>query len=177
MSDDEIKAEIARLSKTGQAASFGDLTALVDQFEAVLKRQGIEIEEKSELEAICYSVIKVLEKHKVESLRLPNEDVRIVFTEILGFWVFLTKIVRLQNHPSFASFIPHLELLKKGNIGQNTRLRACNDTANKIFELLFALVLLDLSNEVELAPPEVEDISNPDTFAARAMSAAMTGAN
>jgi hypothetical protein len=162
MSENEIRAEVARLSKTGQVSTFGDLSRLVDQFEGVLNRHGLTIEKGSELEAACCSVTEVLTKHNEKSVRNPNEDVRRVFTEVLGVWVFLTKIVRLENHPSFHSFLPHLELLIHGTIGQNTRLRANDDTSNKLFELLFALVLLDLSTDVRLAAPNVVDTSNPD---------------
>jgi hypothetical protein len=88
-----------------------------------------------------------------------------VFTEVLGIWIFLQKVVRLQGHPSFPSFAPHLNLLNEGTVVQNKRLRASQDAANKIFELLFALVLLDLSPDVALADPDLEDTRNPDILA------------
>jgi hypothetical protein len=48
---------------------------------------------------------------------------------------------------------------------QNKRLRACDDAANKIFELLFGLVLLGVCADVLLAHPDLEDTSNPDILA------------
>jgi len=154
------------LRKTGQVASFQDLEKLVYEFEAALSRHGIQIRSGSELEGACCSILEVLTKHQDRTIRNPQEDIRQVFTEVLGIWTFLQKVVRLQNHPSFPSFAPHLNLLNEGTVVQNKRLRASQDAANKIFELLFALVLLDLSPDVALADPDLEDITNPDILAA-----------
>src|SRR6266568_3539016 len=155
----------AALKKTGQVASFAELEKLVYEFEAALSRHGIQIQPGSDLESACCSVLEVLGKQKDRSIRNPHEDVRQVFTEVLGIWIFLQKVVRLQNHASFPTFAPHLNLLNKGTVVQNKRLRASQDAANKIFELLFALVLLDLSPDVALADPDLKDTRNPDILA------------
>jgi hypothetical protein len=157
---------IARqLGRTGQVASFRDLQALVFDFEKVLLRFNIPIEKGSELEGACCSVLEILGKNQNKDIRNPHEDIRHVFTEVLGIWMFLKKVVRLQNHLSFGQFVPHLKLLNEGTVVQNKRLRACQDASNKIFELLFALVILDVSTEVSLAHPNLEDTSNPDILA------------
>jgi len=74
----------------------------------------------------------------------------------------LTKAVRLQNHPAFVQFRPHLELLNHGTVAQHKRLRACEEATNKIFELLFALVLLDIGRDLVLDPPDLAKGDNPD---------------
>ena len=102
------------LRKTGQVASFADLQKLVEAFEEALNRHGTGIESGSELEAACLSILDVLGKHQNPTVRNLREDTRLVFTEVLGIWTFLTKIVRLQNHPSMPQFIPHLCLLNQG---------------------------------------------------------------
>lgn len=153
------------LRMTGQVVSLADLEKLVFEFEAVLGRHGIHIESGSELEGACCSIIEVLAKHRDCTIRRPQEDIRQVFTEALGIWIFLQQIVRLQGHPSFPTFAPHLNLLNEGTVVQNKRLRSSQDATNKIFELLFALVLLDLSQDVALADPDLEDTSNPDILA------------
>ncbi|NGZ04281.1 MAG: hypothetical protein CV090_14670 [Nitrospira sp. WS238] len=84
---------------------------------------------------------------------------------MLGIWVFLRQIVRLKDHVSFPQFVPHLELLNKGTVVQNTRLPVCQEATNKIFELLFALALLDLSDEVVLDHPSSAKGDNPDILA------------
>ncbi|NJN70820.1 MAG: hypothetical protein HC801_11450, partial [Nitrospira sp.] len=87
------------------------------------------------------------------------------FREALGIWVFLRQIVRLKDHVCFPQFVPHLEILNKGTVVQNTRLPVCQEATNKIFELLFALALLDLSDEVVLDHPSLANGDNPDVLA------------
>src|SRR6266700_6802575 len=122
------------LRNTGQVASFAELERLVESFEQVLKREGIPIRTGSDLEAACLSVLEVLGKHRNPDLRNPHEDIRLVFTELLGIWTFLTKIVRLANHPGFPQFISHLRLLNEGTVVQNKSLRASEEATNKVFE-------------------------------------------
>lgn len=95
----------------------------------------------------------------------PQEDIRHVFTEVLGLWSFLRKIVRLESHARFSQFVPHLALLNKGTVAQNKVAPVCQEATNKIFELLFALVLLDVSNEVILDHPDLAKGDNPDVLA------------
>ena len=151
--------------QTGQVASYTELAELVDKFEAVLKRFGIPIWPGSELEKACCSVLDVMGKRQNAHICDPQEDIRHQFREVLGMWVFLRQIVRLKDHGSFPQFVPHLALLNKGTVVQNTRIRVCQETTNKIFELLFALALLDLSDEVVLDHPFLATGDNPDILA------------
>ncbi len=112
MSNDDSSHQ--RLSASGQICSYGELAQLVDEFEQVLLRHNIPIQPGSELEAACCSVLEVLGKNQNVAIRKPGEDVRVVFTEVLGIWTFLKKIVRLQKHAGFAQFVPHLNLLNHG---------------------------------------------------------------
>ncbi len=155
----------AILADFGQVASLDELEQLVFRFERALNRLGVEIQPGSELEAVCCSVIEVLGKHEKSIDRDPSEDVRVVFREVLGFWTFLKKIVRLQDHPLFETFLPHLELLNKGTLIQNTSIVACQEVTNKVFELLFALALLDVSENVLLDHPDLAKGDNPDILA------------
>ena len=156
---------IQPLGQTGQVASFEELDQLVNAFEAVLKRFGILIQSGSELEGACCSVLEVLGKNQNAHICDPQEDIRLVFTEILGIWTFLKKIVRLESHPGISQFAPHLALLNEGTVGQNKRATVCQEATNKIFELLFALVLLDVSDEVILDHPNLATGDNPDVLA------------
>lgn len=108
------------LGQTGQVASFAELEKLVFDFEGVLNRFGVTIQSGSEVEGACCSVLEVLGKNQT-AIRNSNEDIREVFTEVLGIWTFLKKIVRLQNHGCFSQFVPHLSLLNKGTVVQNKR--------------------------------------------------------
>lgn len=156
---------IQPLRKTGQVASYAEFEKLVFAFEAVLRRFGIPIQSGSELEAACFSVLDVLGKNQNPHICNPQEDIRLVFTDILGIWAFLAKIVRLESHACFPQFVPHLALLNKGTVGQNKRAVVCQEETNKIFELLFALVLLDVSEEVLLDDPNRAKGNNPDVLA------------
>lgn len=153
------------LGKAGQVASYAEVEQLVFAFEAVLDRFGIPIQSGSELEGACCSVLEVLGKIQNAHICDPREDIRRVFTEVLGIWSFLKKIVRLEGHACFSQFVPHLALLNKGPVVQNKRATVCQEATNKIFELLFALVLLDVSDEVILDHPSSAKGDNPDVLA------------
>ena len=150
------------LRPTGQVASFAELSQQVDDFEQIMVKYGVSIKVGSDLEAACLSVVDILQKNQRPELRDPNEDVRVVFTEILGIWSLLTKIIRHRNHPSFPQFVPHLELLNKGRVVQNKSLRTSDEASNKIFELLMALTLLDIGNDLVLDHPSLAEGNNPD---------------
>ena len=151
-----------KLRMTGQVASFVEIEGQVAEFERILKSHGLVIQPGSDLEAACLSVTDVLGKHQSPELRNPHEDIRLVFTELLGIWSFLTKIIRLATHPNFSQFVEHLKLLNEGTVAQNKRMRACEEATNKIFELLFALVLLDVGTDLLLDDPNLARGDNPD---------------
>ena len=153
------------LGQTRQATSFEGLKQLVFAFEEVLKRFGIPIQSGSELEGACCSVLEVLGKNQNTQILDAQEDIRRVFTEVLGLWFFLKKIVRLEGHTCFSQFVPHLALLNKGMVVQNRRTIVCQEATNKIIELLFALLLLDVSDEVILDHPDLARGDNPDVLA------------
>jgi hypothetical protein len=153
---------IEQLSQTGQVMTLQSLEGLVNDFEGVLKENEIPIKAGSDLEGACLTILEVLGKHQNLQRRDPMEDIRAVFTVVLGFWLFLTKIVRLRNHPNFKQFVPHLQLLNEGTIIQNTQIKVCEEATNKIFELLFALCMLDLGTDVVLDPPNGAKGDNPD---------------
>lgn len=157
--NEQLRTELAT---RGQVSSFKELDKLVGHFESALKVHGSSIARNSPLEAACCSVTSVLQKSEKPELRNANEDTRVVLAEVLGIWCFLTKVVRLHKHPNFAQFRGHLELLNKGTMRQNSQLRACEEATNKIFELLFALVLLDVGRDVVLDPPDGAQGDNPD---------------
>lgn len=154
-----------KLWQAGQSATYPELEQLVDSFEGILKRFGISIQSGSELEKACLSVRVLMNKNQNPHICDLQEDIRHEFREALGIWVFLRQIVRLKDHVCFPQFAPHLEILNKGTVVQNTRLPVCREATNKIFELLFALALLDLSDEVVLDHPSSAKGDNPDVLA------------
>ena len=153
------------LGQTGQVSTYLELEQLVYKFEEVLKRRGIPIQPGSELEKACCSVLEVMGKNLNGHIHDLQEDVRGIFTEVLGIWLFLKKIVRLEGHRCFSQFVPHLNLLNKGTVVQNKRAQLCEEATNKVFELLVALVLLDAGDEVFLDHPSLAEGDNPDVLA------------
>jgi len=153
----------SKMEDDGQHSTLGNLDKLVDEFDLVLRQHGILITPGSELEAACLSITDLSASHRNPLLRNPCRDTRQLYINAFGIWIFLEKIVRLHNKPGFVQFLPHLHLLNKGTVVQNKPLQACEDATNKIFELLFALVLLDIGDDVVLAHPSKGD--NPDILA------------
>jgi hypothetical protein len=152
------------LKQSGRVASLEELQALVDDFKNVLNRFGVEIMAGSNLEAACLSVVEVFAKHKQPRLRSGQDDFRKLFGDVLGIWSLLKLTVQFQDHPTFQSFVPHLALLNKGTVVQNKRLNVSDEASNKIFELLFALVLLSVGNELALDHPSLAQGDNPDVL-------------
>lgn len=146
----------------GQVISFEQLQLLNEEFEQALLRYGINIESGSDLEAACLSVLEIFGRRANPQINNPHEDIRVIYTEVLGIWIFLAKIVRLHYHQDFNQFIPHLKLLNKGTVAQNKRSRPTDESTNKIFELLFALALLDIGEDLILDHPSLAKGDNPD---------------
>lgn len=153
------------LSQTAQVATCPEIEQLFYEFEEALKQFGIPIQPGSELEGAYFSVRELMGKNQDVHICDPQEDIRHGFREVLGIWVFLRQIVRLKDHVSFSTFVPHLTLLNKGTVVQNMRVQLSQEATNKIFELLFAVALLDLSDEVVLDHPSSAKGDNPDVLA------------
>ena len=149
-------------SMNGQRSTLRNLKKLADEFESALRKHKIEIKRNSNLEAAYLCVTELLDSHLDPQLRNPRQDTRQLYIETFGIWTFISKIVRLHNKSGFAQFIPHLELLNEGTVGQNKALQNCEEESNKIFELLIALVLLDIGSDIALDHPHKSRGDNPD---------------
>ena len=148
--------------KLGQIESLVDLNRKVTDFKALLNRHGITVDPNSDLQRLCDAVANVLAKHLAPHRRDPQEDIRLVFADVVGFWLFLAKILRLETDPDFKTLIPHLTLLNEASIAQTKALVFSNDASNKVLELLFALVLMDVGCDLVLENPKHSKDKNPD---------------
>jgi hypothetical protein len=148
--------------KLGQVESLVALECKVDEFKALLNHHGITINRESDLQRLCDAIVTVVGKHLSPELRDPSEDIRTVFADVVGFWLFLGKILRLQTHPEFNQIVPHLRLLNNASIAQTKALVFSNDASNKVLELLFALVMLDIGSDLILDDPNHSKGKNPD---------------
>jgi hypothetical protein len=108
------------------------------------------------------SIIDILGKKQQPQLTNPLQDIRPFLAEILGLWIFLDKVITLREHPEFVKLIPHLRLLNKCSVLQNTKSPISNGSSNKIFELLFAFLCMEIGQDIQLDSPANSKGDNPD---------------
>jgi hypothetical protein len=139
------------------------------EFEDVLKECDITIKSGSDLERICLNILCTLGEKQQPHLVNPLEDIRPYFSDLLGLWIFLTKIINLRTHRDFGKLVPHLQLLNEGNVPQNKEstvgtLPVREEACNKIFELLIAFLCLEVGQDLWLASPTALKGDNPDVI-------------
>ena len=148
----------------GNLLPYEAMEKLVFAFEEVLKQHGIQIASGSNLERTCLAVLDILAKKRLPNLHRPMTDIRKYFAEVVGLWVFMNKLVRLQGHAGFKELVPHLSLLNSGNVPQNVHSPISDQASNKIFELLLALICLETGSDLELDNPHASRGNNPDVL-------------
>ena len=80
----------------------------------------------------------------------------------MGLHDFAFKMLQVQNHPDFLQLLPHIELLNSSSILQNTSSVVTDQGSNKLFELYFATILMQIGSNLELEPPQIKKSRNPD---------------
>jgi hypothetical protein len=153
-----------RILMLGQVTTLAELEKLTFEFEAVLKEHGLGIKQGTDLERVSLAVLDLLGKHLKPVLQDPLQNIRPYFGDVLGLWTFMTKIVRHKNHPDFQQIVPHLALLNKGQVAQNRRTPISDDACNKLFELLVALICMDIGTSVRMDDPDESKGENPDVL-------------
>jgi hypothetical protein len=135
-----------------RSAADAEQTAL--DFEQVLARHGLRVKAGSPLERICYEIMKVAEWQR-SGAALSTVDVDPELTaERLGLEFFARKVVRLSSRPGFEVFVPHLALLTHENCLPSLSVpTAAGDANNKVFELLFGLVVFEHGEQFLLDHP------------------------
>lgn len=154
------------MCQRGSYATLSELVNLVETFEKVLQRHNLRIEVNSELERLCLQIYEVYDRY-VQHRVMDNENMRNALVDVLGAWELFKRIVNLDSLVDFEAFVPHLELLckcnKNNSIIQNIARSQCNDTANKVFELLMAFYILQAGGEnIMLDDPVRSRGDNPD---------------
>lgn len=142
---------------------FKDVENLVNQFENVLNRNGINITHGSELERICLNVTNILEQHLNPKLRDNKTDIRPYFREFVGLQDLISKIVKSESNPNFSLLIQHLQTLNNKNPLQNISTSVLNQDNDKIFELYLATLCLNLNpTDIKVDNPKSSKGDNPD---------------
>lgn len=146
-----------------QFSTFFDAEQLVDDFESVLKKNGIIIASGSKLERLCLNISDLVEKHIKPHLRDANHDNRPFIRECLGLIDLITKIVKSSKHANFQTLLPYLEKLNENNPIQNTRTSVLDQDNNKLFELYIATLCLNLNgSSIAIDDPDHSVGDNPD---------------
>jgi hypothetical protein len=130
------------------------------ELEAVLRELGISIAAGSELERVCLAPTEILSYRPGDGLTSAETNRQYLDTAALA--ELATRLVAARNHPSFATLLPHLELLDHGDPRQAGRARPTDDSARKLFEMFTALLAMRFSDNVELAHPLHGSPDNPD---------------
>ena len=141
---------------------------LVADFEALIARKNndLNIPKNSRLEKASYAVIELLQGNRREIPHDFKKDHRKEWRLAISLGDLLRKILNASNLPAFDQLWPHiLLLLKDTNITQNLWSPREDADANKIFELYTALLLLPISQAIELEDPDASaGGENPDVI-------------
>lgn len=137
---------------------------MLSEFEAVLHRWGISISPGSYLEQAALSVHDLVYRQAAGSYD-THSDIREIYRQVIGIREVAGLLVALRDHPEFSALVPHLRLLSLGSSLQNAASTRPNDPADKVFELLVALWVIQCGRELDLDHPEKQPSNNPDVLA------------
>jgi hypothetical protein len=153
----------------GQALPFEQMQQLVFDFEQALNDVGIKeigVKSGSALEAACLDAIRVRMLQVDPNIQDNREDVRKVFRHVLGLWTLMNKTIRLKSKNGFEAFHGHFKMLNDGVVWQNEKYVVGDQAADKLFELVFGLAVLDIADEVDVDDPvHSSGGTNPDILA------------
>lgn len=137
---------------------------MVEQFEGDLSTIGISIAQGSDLELICLHILDLESKRQGKSYYDIEEDIRPLWRRAVGLVSLLQLLGYARIHKKLSIFKPHLRILNQGTVPQNVRALS-DDTCNKVFEMLVALLCLPIAEHVKLDDPHHSQGNNPDILA------------
>lgn len=143
---------------------------LLDKLEALLRDEGIVVAPGSVFEAECLSIVPQKEFASSFPKRRPDRE---HFAEMRAFNSLMhvvVKLIRQLESKNIKPFLPHLQLLAEGQLGQGvsippTKLVERSKTAsNKLFELYVGLSCAERFTNVRLESPK-KATGQPDVLA------------
>ncbi len=141
---------------------FEAAAAKVDEFLALLDSIGVPVAAGSKSESDALAMLDVLEVWR-KNRQMPA-DHRNLIRAALGFVDLAGKVVAVSQHPNFMELRPHLELISKGSVLQNTSSSILDDAANKSVELYIACLVMKQSPNVSVDHPQNAKGDNPDVM-------------
>lgn len=139
-----------------------------EEFEQLLRQLGIGVDEGSDLEHGCLTLMSLAEAQKrvqADPSDDPFPNLREDMQEAVGVLHLVQSILHYSKHSEFSRLLPHLALLGKGAVAQTKKASPTDAASNKIFELRLALACLARGSDLELDDPEKSsDGTNPDVM-------------
>jgi hypothetical protein len=128
----------------------------------LLLRVGVKIEQRSPLSVALVDAYCIAEVAARAASSNYAPEFRPAIANAVSILDLASKLVRLEDHPSFHALLPHLQLLGSGAFSQAEASRFSADDANKLFEFHVALMVMDECETVELDSPTRSRGNNPD---------------
>lgn len=145
--------------------TFENAEKMVDEFEEILKKHGIEIKNRSDLERVCLNVKEIRDLWANPPEKFNRKDIRRNLSEVMGLMDLIRKIIWLHKRPGFIQLLPYFSLLNEGSVPQNTESGVTDQASNKLFELLIGLICLAQTDELTIDDPYNSKGDNPDVIA------------
>jgi hypothetical protein len=145
----------------GVFRDLGSMEKDLYEFEDLLKTNDILIKKGSVLEEVVLSLQK-FNYIRANLVPYDESDSREEWRQVVGLHDMFIKLMRIKDHPSFMSLLPHLRLLNDSKFMQNTKSSILDQNANKIYELLMASLAMRISDEVSIDDPDCSKGNNPD---------------
>jgi len=135
---------------------------IVLKFEQLLRQYGVEVPAGSDFEKKTYNVFEVLNFYENPKLTPKEEDVIPICRDFMSIYELAKKLVSVSGHSDFPKLVPHLGILMKCRIGQNSKSPITDQEANKIIELYIASLCMKLGATIALDHPQNSKGDNPD---------------
>jgi hypothetical protein len=158
-----------------------DTSDWIGRFEEILKQFDITIASGSVLEAVALDTFKLWEEYQGFMEFSGPAELRNIYVEAMGFHDLLRHILANEEHPSLSQLVPHFRLMNENRflenarksleetkrtrrLSQNMAALSIDQGANKLFELLIALICMRFSQTVTLDDPNHSEGDNPDVI-------------
>jgi hypothetical protein len=152
------------MAMLGKVTSLADAEKASDDFEMLLRNQGVALAKGGALERLHLVLKRMSDLHAGRGIVGPGEDLRRDFRDLVGVTQIIDLALKLPP-ASLPPFRKHFELLNVGTPLQNTPAPRNDPSGDKTLELLVALAAARMGAIVVLDDPENAKGDNPDVLA------------
>ncbi|MFZ6675575.1 hypothetical protein [Undibacterium sp. Xuan67W] len=148
-----------------QLTSFDQAEKIVDRFRDLLHRYNINPPVHSVIENELLAPYEVLLRSKSPSSIAERSN---LLAEAAGMFDLAAKLLSIETHPEFATFVPHLTLFGSAHplasTIQTTPGQPTDDVHRKLAELYLGSLAVNVGHNVELDHPSNSRGDNPDVL-------------